>query len=93
MAVSVSSFKARYTQFATTDEDLVSSVIDEASAQCNSVVWGSLRDQGILLLTAHLLEIDAYGEASRLVDDTKKTTFLRQFNSLERIVTAGLRNA
>lgn len=93
MTVSTSSFKDRFAQFANTDDDLVQLVLDEASSQVNRTVWGSRADEGILYLAAHLLEIDAYGEASRLNDDTKQTTFERHFKRLIQQVTVGKRNA
>lgn len=93
MAVTVSSFKARFPEFNNTDSDLVQSALDEALLQVNATVFDSKRDLGIQYLAAHILAVSPFGEPARLSDDSQSTIYYRRFQKLVNQVTVGLRNA
>jgi len=93
MAVSVANFQARFPEFASTDTGLITLVLAEASAQIETSVWSTRRDEGIKYLTAHLLAISPMGEPARLGADKMETIYGKHFERLMKQVTFGLRNA
>ena len=64
MAVTPTTFKARYTEFASTSDARVQVYIDDAELEMNESQWGDLYDRGLSALTAHLLSIADKNAAS-----------------------------
>lgn len=64
MAVTPTTFKARYTEFASTSDARVQVYIDDAELEMNEAQWGDLYDRGLSALTAHLLSIADKNAAS-----------------------------
>lgn len=57
MAVTPTTFKARYTEFSSETDARVQVYIDDAELEMNEGQWGTLYDRGLSALTAHLLAI------------------------------------
>lgn len=55
MAVTSTTFLARFPEFANLESAVVEGTIAEAGRQCDSDVWGDQHDDAVNYLTAHLL--------------------------------------
>lgn len=60
--------------------------LDEAEREIDANVWGEDALTGHGYLTAHKLALSPYGRDARLKTDDRKTTYLTEFERLERIV-------
>lgn len=92
MAWTVDTFLSAYPEFAplaaAPSRGMVSAKLAEASRRVSAAIWGAMEDDGVALLTAHLLSIVPYG-----IGDTKpvvladgSTSYMQEFKRLERIV-------
>lgn len=64
MAVTPTTFKARYTEFSSESDARVQVYIDDAELELSEDVWGDFYDRGLSALTAHLLAIANRNAAS-----------------------------
>jgi len=64
MAVTPTTFKARYTEFASETDARVQVYITDAELEMDEGRWGDLYDRGLSALTAHLLAIANRNAAS-----------------------------
>ena len=64
MAVTPTSFKAEYTEFASESDARVQIYLDHAALEMSAGVWGNLYDRGLSALAAHLLAIANRNAAS-----------------------------
>lgn len=64
MAVTPTTFKARYTEFASESDARIQVYIDDAELELNEGQWGDFYDRGLSALTAHLLAIANRNAAS-----------------------------
>lgn len=58
MVVTRSSFLARYKKFVTQDPEIVDFALEQSKECVITSLWGQRRDTGIMLLTAHFLEME-----------------------------------
>ena len=65
MAVTPTTMKARFPEFASIDDSRIQLFIDDAETEMSAGVWGDLYDRGLSYLVAHLLAI---GERTALSD-------------------------
>lgn len=91
MAVSVSTFKARWPEFASTSDDLVQLVLDEAHLECSAAAYKDQRNRAILECAADLLARHPFGEPARLSKDQNKTVYGEMFARTRRVAAIGLR--
>ncbi len=84
-------FRARYPEFATASDALVSVTLKDASSQIDNSVWGTLTDQAHGLLTAHMLVIAPNGQMARLQTDKGVSTYWTRYVALRDQQTFALR--
>jgi hypothetical protein len=89
MAVSVRRFKAEFPEFKDTSEDVISANLSRASRQVNQNVWGAQADDGISLLTAHMLAMSPRGEQAKLKFKNRGTHYKEMYDDLVMQVTSG----
>lgn len=90
MAVTVQRFLKSYPDFKDTDYQLVEQKLNQAIARVDSDNFGDLENEGVMLLTAHLLSISPSGEKTRLVKDSNETIYEKEYRRLAKEVTFGL---
>lgn len=75
MAVTVESFQGqvRFAAFVDVDEEVVQDAIDRAERRTNRSAWASIADDGVNLLTAHFLIMDARNAVGSTVATTSPT--------------------
>lgn len=66
MTVTAATLKARFTEFAPTDDALVAAVIAEARQELDPAVFGATLDTAVSLLAAHKLALSPAGQPARL---------------------------
>jgi Protein of unknown function (DUF4054) len=86
-------FRSRFPEFEKAPDALVNSKLSDASDQLDHTVWGSILDQGVGYLAAHLLSRSPWGQQARLDAKDRKTTYLEAFQELQARVGAGGRLA
>jgi hypothetical protein len=89
MPVSIHKFLLNHPEFSATSAPLVERKLAAADRRVNAAVWGSLVDDGIMLMAAHLLAIAPEGEKSRMVKDDQKDVYLTEYRAMARNVTMG----
>jgi len=89
MTVTPQNFVTAYPEFRETDYNLVVEKIASAELRVQAAVWGDQRDDGVKLLTAHLIAMSPDGERARLSADSSKTLYWDEFDRLRREVTIG----
>jgi len=83
VAVTLSSFRTEYPEFAPTADALVSAKIAAATRRCSATVFGDSYDDAVMLLTAHLLSSAPGGQQGRLEKgDEGDTTYLAEWKRL-----------
>ena len=86
-------FVAEYPEFAATDQALVMAKLNRAIGELDSVVWGTLFDNGVYLLTAQKLAKMPSGNTSKLVSKDGSTVYDDDLDLLRAIVVGGIRVA
>ena len=89
MAVTLAKFRNAYSTFRKTDDGEVLAKIRLAQFEVNAGVWGDRADAGVMLMTAHMLSMDAAGQNAKLVPKDGRTTYLKMFDRTKRAVTSG----
>lgn len=85
MAWTVSSFRARWTEFASAPSDaVVTSALAEAAAECDERIFGASYDHAVGLLAAHKISVGPGGQQARLDSDEAETTYSREWTKLAR---------
>lgn len=85
-------FIATYSEFAEERRTVVASKLAEAARRVSTTVWGAMADDGVALLTAHLLALIPYSSGSAeapvkpVVRADGRTSYFDEFKRLERIV-------
>jgi len=90
MTVTVAYFKQNYTEFKNTPNSLCASKLAAATRRVAPSVWGDRTDDGVMLLTAHLLSIAPAGEQARLKNDNRGDMYEKEWKQMKREVTLGL---
>lgn len=75
-------FRAQYPEYATAPDALVDAYLARATARVDAGVWGALKDEGIGLLTAHLLALAPNGQFARLQSNKGETTYGKEYDRL-----------
>lgn len=83
MAWTATTFKARWTEFAPTEDARVVAVLTAAARRCAPSVFGADTDEAVGLYAAHLLATSPHGmQARQEGDDT--TTYYAEWARLAR---------
>jgi hypothetical protein len=86
-------FKARWTEFAFLDDDLVQAALDEAVRECDARVYRDRYDDAVGLLACHNLAISPAGQQARLESDKGTTTYWGRFAEIRKQKAGGPRLA
>lgn len=92
MALTPTTFKARWTEFAPTSDGLVQSALDEAARRCDARLFGADRyDDAVSLYAAHLLSVSPQGAQARLeaTRDDAQTTYGQEWQRLAQARCSG----
>lgn len=86
MAVTATTLKARFVEFAPVADDVVAAAIAEASRRTDARVFGNRTDDAITLRACDLLATGAFGLASRqdAKGNTGPTTYAQQLATIVR---------
>lgn len=84
-------FIVQFPEFATTDSNLVASMLAASALEIDPNIWGNLGDQGQAYLAAHKLATSPFGQNVRLVAKDGTTTYEREYRRLVLSVTSGYR--
>lgn len=87
MSFSFQEFKTRFPEFDSIDQDYYNAVKSSAVLEVNPNVWKLKTDEGVKLMTAHLLTIGARGGTSGTVISEKVGDLERKYS--DNSVTAG----
>ncbi len=84
-------FRAKYPEYSTAPDDLVTLFLTDASEQLDVSVWGTYLDKGHGLLTAHLLAMAPNGQFARLDAEKGETTYGVTYKDLRQSLTSCIR--
>jgi len=90
MTVSVAYFKINYPEFRETKDSLVQAKINSATKRIAAPTWGDRANDGVMLLTAHLLSLSPSGEHARLKKEDDMTIYSAELQRMRRAVTMGV---
>ena len=94
MAVSVEQFRLEFPEFVNANEGLLAGKIADATAMLNASAFGTMHDQAIKYMAAHLVALSPNGEFARLdpneQNDGARTTYERQYLSIQRGVIGAM---
>ena len=82
-------FLTYYPEFAETDVGLVNKKLDEAKSRISKEAWGTIYNEGVFALTAHLLAISPEGENLRLRKDNNETIYWAEFRRMNKTIQFG----
>lgn len=87
MAVTARQFVLEFPEFADAPESLIEAKLAAAKRRINSDVWGTLEDDGVRYLTAHLLSVHPAGESARKARRDGETEYYHEYRRIMLIVT------
>ena len=96
MAMNAARFLQDYPEFKNTAAELIDKKIQSATKRINATVWADLTNEGIMILTAHLLSVSPEGDQSRLKPispagkENKVTIYQMEWERMKREVTLGV---
>lgn len=90
MSVTVESFRLAFPEFRETEAALIDQKILAASLRTAASSWGTMYDQAVMYLTAHLLAVAPEGELVRLKKENRVTTYELTLERMRREATIGL---
>jgi hypothetical protein len=86
--VDLPGFRARFPEFRTADDTLVSACLAAAAGETDSGEFGAAYDEAHGLLAAHKLAISPFGQAARMVSDKGQTTYMAEREAVtSRVIT------
>jgi hypothetical protein len=91
--INLNAFLVQFPEFASTDINLVESMLAAALLEIDVSVWKAKSDQGQAYLAAHMLAISPFGQNTRLAAKDGATTYWTKFKRLQGIVASGFRVA
>lgn len=91
MAVTSSSMIVRFPSLSTAPTPLLNACITAAQLRVTEAVWGTLVDEGVLHLAAHLATIDPAGIKARKADKSGMSVYKVEYDRLVGIVSSGFR--
>lgn len=89
--LTLSDFRAKYPEFSTAPDPLVTLFLNDAAERFDTGIWGVYLDKGHGLLTAHMLQIAPNGVFSRLDTDKAESTYHKAYVDLLYQVTSCIR--
>lgn len=89
--LALSDFRAKYPEFSTAPDGLVSLFLADAAERLDQGIWNLYLDKGHGLLTAHLLQIAPNGTFARLDSDKAESTYNSEYQKLLVQVTSCIR--
>ncbi len=89
MAWTATTFKARWPEFAPTDDARVEAALADAAEYSDVGLFGDRHDLAVGLYAAHLLATSPAGQHSRLESDKADTTYRAEWERMARQVAAG----
>lgn len=89
MAVSAAQLKARFPEFAKTEDSHVTEAIADAAARTDVNVWGDRYDVAVRQLAAHLLAISPWGQQAKLSAKDGSSTYLVEYERMVQEVAHG----
>ena len=87
MALDVTTFVAKFPEFdeiGTVSPDTITQAIEDAKEFCDSTIWGSRYESGVLYKAAHMLAMSPFGETARLDKKGEQSTYGVVFDSMRR---------
>ena len=87
MALDGTSFVARFPEFSEVNEvspATITAALADAAIYCDSVLWGTRYESGVMWKAAHLLALTPLGEGARLSKTSEQTTYGVVFDSMKR---------
>ena len=94
MTVDADSIRADFEEFSDLTDAQIDPKIADAVAIVSVSTWGTLVDQGVKYLTAHLIAMSPLGEQAKLdldEDDEDATVYLQHYKRLMRQLAAACR--
>lgn len=95
MAHDISDFRARFPEFTTVVDPIITANLGAAALEVDPTIWGAKTSEGILLLTAHKLTISPWGQAVRTTKQgtvvMAQTQYWQEYSRLMRMVASGFR--
>ena len=89
MPVTAQRFLKAFPEFQETERQLIEQKIALATLRTDETAWGDLYDEGIMMLTAHLISVSPKGEKARLHKYSEQTIYWVELNRMRREVTVG----
>ena len=86
----VAGFRAGYPEFSAAENGLVAAKLNEAIRSCDANVWTSRVDDGVYVLTAHLLAMSPFGQNARM-QSGGTSTYEARYNRMVLEVALGAR--
>jgi len=87
--VTLAQFRARFPEFSTAANTLVSAVLDEAACELDETDLGDAYDAAHGLLTAHKLATSPFGQAARMLNEKGESTYEKSLDgTIRRTITA-----
>lgn len=83
--------RTRFPSLATASDAVCSDALAMAERRTPADIWGTLQEDGMSYLAAHLVCIDPRGINARLTDKSGSSVYLAERQRLETIVAAGHR--
>jgi len=90
MTIGVARFRKAYPEFKEASAVLVQQKIDAAELRTSRTNWGTLADEAVMLLAAHLLASSPTGEKLRLAKDDSTTIYFVDLQALRKAAMVGL---
>ena len=89
MALSLSTFRARFPEFQSQPDATLQDAINRGAAQSDSTIFGDLVDEATGYLAAHFLALSPFGQQARLSGPTESTTYYLHWRRLATKKAAG----
>ncbi len=89
MALSITTFRARFPEFQSLPDPTIQDAINRGAAQSDSVIFGDLVDESTGYLAAHFLALSPYGQQARLTGANESTTYYLHWRRLATKKAAG----
>jgi len=93
MTVTAASLIAEFPEFDLDGSNtaIIQAKIDAATLRTDATVWGTMRDEGIKYLAAHLLALSPFARELKLANDNGETIYGKMRRDMEMVVASGFR--
>jgi hypothetical protein len=89
VALSLSTFRTAYPEFAGVPDATVEGKLADAARSCNEAIFGPRFDEAVGLLAAHKVALAPGGQHARLESDKADTTYRQEWLRLARMCGGG----